>query len=74
MRLGNEDVAKLSEYKGSCREVDSVYQTMEMLYKVVQFANIAFFAGDLEVAYEVLRDALHLFARLDNKKAIAVAR
>ena len=63
----------LSEHKGSCREVDSVYETMEMLYKVVRFANNAFFAGDLEKAYDVLKDSLKLFIRLNNKKAIAVA-
>ena len=63
----------LSEHKGSCRKVDSVYETMEMLYKVVRFANNAFFAGDLEKAYDVLKDSLKLFIRLNNKKAIAVA-
>ena len=72
MRISNDDITKLSNYKGSCCEVDSVYKTMEMLYKVVQFANSAFFSGDLEVAYQVLRDAVRLFTRLDNKKAIAV--
>jgi len=73
MSTSNDIISKLSEYKGSCCEVDSVYKTMEMLYKVVQYANIAYFSGDLEVAYHVLRDALRLFTRLDNKKAIAVA-
>lgn len=46
---------------------------MEMLYKLVRSANAAFHAGELEVAYKVLVDALRLFKRLDNKKAIAVA-
>jgi len=46
---------------------------MEMLYKVVRFANNAFFAGDLEKAYGVLKDSLKLFIRLNNRKAIAVA-
>jgi len=73
-RLDSDDtLSKLSEYSGSCKEIDTVYKTTEMLYKVVQFANIAFFSGDLEIAYEVLRDALRLFTRLDNSKAIAVA-
>jgi len=73
-RLDSDDtLSKLSEYSGSCKEIDTVYKTTEMLYKVVQFANIAFFSGDLEVAYQVLRDALRLFTRLDNSKAIAVA-
>ena len=73
-RLDSDDtLSKLSEYNGSCKEVDTVYKTTEMLYKVVQFANVAFFSGDLELAYKVLRDALRLFTRLDNSKAIAVA-
>jgi hypothetical protein len=46
---------------------------MAMLYKVVRSANTAFYAGELEVAYFVLVDALRLFRRLDNKKAIGVA-
>ena len=69
----DDTISRLSDYKGSCREVDSVYKTTEMLYKVVRFANLAFFSGDLEVAYNVLRDALPLFTRLDNSKAVAVA-
>ena len=69
----DDTLSKLSEYSGSCKEVDTVYKTTEMLYKVVQFANVAFFSGNLEVAYQVLRDALRLFTRLDNSKAIAVA-
>ena len=73
-RLDSDDtLSKLSEYSGSCKEVDTVYKTTEMLYKVVQFANVAFFSGNLEVAYQVLRDALRLFTRLNNSKAIAVA-
>jgi len=57
MRVSNYDITMLSNYKGSCPEVDSVYKTMEMLYKVVLFANSAFFSGDLAVAYQVLSDA-----------------
>ena len=72
-RLSNDDITKLSNYEESCREVNSVYKTIEMLYKVVQFANSAFFSGDLEVAYQVLKNAFRLFTRLDNKKAIAIA-
>lgn len=41
--------------------------------QVVHFANAAFFSGELGVAHKVLKDALRLFIRLDNKKAIAVA-
>ncbi|CAB9503300.1 expressed unknown protein [Seminavis robusta] len=54
-------------------EVLNVTCTMERLYKVIRSANAAFFAGDVETAYEVLKDALKLFKRLGNKKAIGVA-
>lgn len=74
MHVSNDEIAKLSNYNGSCLEIDCVYKTIEVLYKVLTFANSAFFSGDLEVAYHVLRDALFLFNRLGNEKAIAVAR
>jgi hypothetical protein len=44
-----------------CQEVRHVANTMEVLYKVVRDANIAFFAGDVETAYVVLTDTLRLF-------------
>jgi len=73
-KFTSEDVAILSgDYEDSCREVDNVYKTMETLYKVIIFANIAFFSGDLSMAYKVLKDALRVFNKLDNKKAVAVA-
>ena len=95
-KFTSEDVAILSgDYKDSCREVDNVYKTMETLYKVIIFANIAFFSGDLSTAYKVLKvsfvssaslidqkrlhtsfnrhqDAMRVFNKLDNKKAVAV--
>lgn len=54
-------------------EVLNVRITMEKLYKIIQCANAAYFAGETEVAYEVFTDALHLFTRLDNRKAMGVA-
>lgn len=54
-------------------EVLNVRMTMEKLYKIIQCANAAYFAGETEVAYEVFTDALHLFTRLDNRKAMGVA-
>jgi hypothetical protein len=54
-------------------EVLNVTCTMEKLYKVIRSANAAFFAGDVEKAYAVLKDALRLFKRLGNQKAIGVA-
>jgi hypothetical protein len=48
-------------------------KTLQTLYMIVKSANIAFFAGDLDYAYTILVDALSLFRRLDNKKAIGIA-
>lgn len=73
MRASKDDIVKLKRHRVSCREVDNVYKTIEMLYTVVQYANVAFFSGDLSLAFKVLRDALRLFTRLENNKAIAVA-
>lgn len=56
-----------------CREVRNVSKTLEVLYKVVRDANVAFFAGDIETAYAVLIDTSRLFQRLGNKKAIGVS-
>lgn len=58
--------------EGGSSEVSQVYQTFERLFMVVRFANTAFFSGDLLKAYENLTDALALFTKLDNSKAIGV--
>lgn len=61
-------------YRGyGSSEVLRVRWTMEKLYKIIQCANAAYFSGEVEVAYRVFTDALHLFTRLDNKKAMGVA-
>jgi hypothetical protein len=65
-----EDVALSSELDRDygCQEVRHVANTMEVLYKVVRDANVAFFAGDVETAYAVLTDTLRLFQVSENKK------
>uniref|UniRef100_A0A7S4IG44 Uncharacterized protein n=1 Tax=Odontella aurita TaxID=265563 RepID=A0A7S4IG44_9STRA len=68
----NNDFIIQTDGSGSS-EVSAVYETFSMLFKVVRFANAAFFSGDIEKAYWVLFDALRLFRSLDNKKAIGVA-
>lgn len=73
MRASKGEIVKMKKHRGSCREVTNVYKTIEMLYTVVQYANVAFFSGDLALATRVLVDALRLFTRLENEKAIAVA-
>jgi hypothetical protein len=54
-------------------EIVAFSRTLEALYKIVRSANNAFFAGEVEVAYLFLLDALRLFRRLDNKKAVGIA-
>lgn len=54
-------------------EIVAFSRTLEALYRIVRSANIAFFAGELEVAYRVLVDALRLFRRLGNNKAVGIA-
>mmetsp|Transcript_14759 Transcript_14759/g.36122 ORF Transcript_14759/g.36122 Transcript_14759/m.36122 type:complete len:457 (-) Transcript_14759:914-2284(-) len=68
----NQDPPTVRQIRGSY-EIVAFSKTLEALYKIVRSANIAFFAGELEVAYRVLIDALRLFRRLDNKKAIGIA-
>jgi len=59
--------------KKASREVSRLFNTMEALCKVVRSANIAFHEGDLFKAYWIMLDALLLFNRLNNQKAIGVA-
>jgi hypothetical protein len=54
------------------QEIRNVSDTVTVLYRIVRTANDFFFKGDLEKAYVVLVDALRLFRRLGNKKAVAV--
>jgi hypothetical protein len=74
--LNQRDVCQeppsLDKMTGS-KEIVNVSNTMDSLYRVVRLANLSFYAGDLEAAYRVLVDALRLFKRLANKKAIGVA-
>ena len=49
-----------------------VSDTVLILFRIVRGANDFFFAGKLEMAYRVLEDALAIFKKLGNEKAIAV--
>lgn len=55
------------------KEIVRISATMETLFEVIQFANVAFYAGELGVAFRVLRDSLRVFKGMKNKKAISVA-
>jgi hypothetical protein len=68
----DQKLPRMDMSKGS-KEILNVSHTMETLYQVVRFANLAFFAGELEVAYRVLRDSLRVFRGMNNEKAVSVA-
>lgn len=68
----DQDPPMVDQTIGS-KEIVNVSNSMESLYRVVRLANVSFHAGDMEAAYRVLVDALHLFRCLNNKKAIGVA-
>lgn len=68
----DHELPDVERSRGS-KEIANVSTTMETLFEVVRFANVAFYAGELEVAFRVLRDSLRIFRGMDNKKAISVA-
>jgi len=58
---------------GGSREVHRVYNTFAKLYKVVRVSNTAFFSGNLKWAYHFVQDALQLFRKVHDEKAVAIA-
>jgi hypothetical protein len=56
---------------GSC-EIYDVYESLEQLCKIVRFSNAAFL-GDRTRSYKVMEDALALFEKMENQKAVGVA-
>jgi HAMP domain-containing protein len=65
-----EDVPPL---RGGSKETRQVYNSFAKLYKIVQISNTAFFSGNLSWACHFLNDAIRLFRKVDDKKAIGVA-
>ena len=63
----------LPEMDGGSKEVDAIYSVFRELYTVIRFSNDAFFAGDPVLAHKVMSDALVLFERLGNDRAVGVA-
>lgn len=59
--------------EGGSREFSQVYTSFSKLNKVVGVSNKAFFSGKLDWAYHFISDALNLFRKLDDQKAIGVA-
>lgn len=58
---------------GGNREVHQVYASFAKLYKTVRMSNSAFFLGDLALAHRIAADALRLFRKIGDQKAIAIA-
>lgn len=57
---------------GSC-EIYDVYESLEQLCKIVRFSNTAVLKGDRNKSYRIMEDALDLFVRMGNQKALGVA-
>jgi hypothetical protein len=58
---------------GGSRELYQVYNSFSKLYKVMRISNTAFFSDKLNWAYHFLCDALQLFRKIGDEKAIGVA-
>lgn len=59
--------------QGGCKEVQGVYNTFAKLNKIVRVSNTAFFSGNLEMAHYFVKDALSLYRKVNDQKAIGVA-
>lgn len=55
------------------REVHRVYNTFAKLYRVVRISNSAFFSHKFKSSYRIIGNALELFRKVDDRKAIGVA-
>jgi hypothetical protein len=58
---------------GGSREVHRVYASFAKLYRIVRMSNSAFFTGDLTWAHHIADDALQLFRKIGDQKAVAIA-
>ena len=64
---------ELPQLEGGSCEIYDVYESLEQLCKIVRFSNAAFFKGDRTRSYRVMEDALALFEKMENQKALGVA-
>jgi len=60
-------------FHGGSRETARIYTTFAKLFKVVRVSNTAFFSGNLKWAYHFVKDALHLFRKVEDEKAVGIA-
>jgi tetratricopeptide (TPR) repeat protein len=63
----------LPPLEGGSREVHQVYTSFVKLYKILQISNSSFFSGDLDWALHAANDALQLFQKIEDEKAISIA-
>jgi hypothetical protein len=63
----------LPPLQGGSREVHQVYSAFAKLIKVVRMSNISFFSGNLNWAHDFISDALQLFRKVDDQKAVGIA-
>ena len=59
--------------EGGSREVQQVYNSFSKLYKIVHVSNTAYFSGNLKWAHHIQTNALQLFRKVNDEKAIAIA-
>jgi hypothetical protein len=59
--------------QGGSAEVNQVYNSFAKLFKIVRVSNSAFFSGNLKWAYHFVNNALQLFRKVDDQKAIGIA-
>ena len=68
-----ETITEFPKFVEGSSEVAQVRCTFERLYKVMRFANLFYFRGQLMLAYDTMHDALALFDKLGNAKAVGIA-
>ena len=59
--------------EGGSREVHQVYNSFSKLYKIVHVSNTAYFSGNLKWAHHIQSNALQLFRKVNDEKAVAIA-
>lgn len=68
-----EEKRDIPPLEGGSREVHQVYNSFSKLCKVVRVSNTAFFSGNLVWAHHIVEDAIQLFRKIEDRKAIGMA-
>lgn len=59
--------------QGGSSEVQQVYNSFSKLYKIVRISNFAFFSGNFAFAFRIINEALGLYRKIGDEKAIGIA-